>query len=421
MHSCVQRSQSCERVFAYVRKESQFPTPNSQLLYHKNTDLSPQPTPLRRPPNASIAILAAAAAIALLYFGRVFFVTVLIAIIIAFLLDPLVTFVMKLRLPRAFASFVVCSVALAVLYLLGLGIYTEFANLVADLPIYSQRINALADSVATKVDEIEKKTWELIVPKRFQNQPPQPSAPAPQRPLSGRRPVTLPPSQPPPIQEVHIHSDPKPLYSYVYGYVRTFYNVALMASFVPFLVYFMLSWRDHIRGSFLRLFRGDSRLTVGKTMEGIAEVARAFVIGNFALGLLVGFFSSIFFFAIRLPYWPLIGPLSGFLSMVPYVGMPLAILPPLVAGLAVYDRPGIYVLIAAVIGLLHLLALNLLYPKMVGGRVHLNPLVVTLALMFWGTLWGGIGLVLAIPLTAGLKAVCDNVGSLQGYGKLLGD
>jgi predicted PurR-regulated permease PerM len=328
---------------------------------------------------------------------------------------------MKLRLPRAFASFVVCSIALAGLYLVGLGIYTEFANLVADLPAYSQRINALADRVAAKVDEIEKRTWELVIPKRFQNQPPQPAAPTALRPPSGRRPVTPPPAQPPPIQEVHIHSDPKPFYTYVYESFRTFYNVALMASFVPFLVYFMLSWRDHMRGSFLRLFSGESRRTVSKTLESVAEVARAFVVGNFALGLLVGLFSSIFFFAIRMPYWPLIGPLSGFLSMVPYVGMPLAMVPPLVAGLAVYDQPGIYILIAAVVGLLHLIALNLLYPKMVGGRVHLNPLVVTLALMFWGTLWGAIGLVLAIPLTAGVKAVCDNVGSLQGFGKLLGD
>jgi predicted PurR-regulated permease PerM len=136
---------------------------------------------LRRPANASITILATAAAVALLYFGRIFFVTVLIAIIIAFLLDPLVTLVMKLRLPRAFASFVVCSIALAGLYLIGLGVYTEFANLVADLPAYSQRINALADRVAAKVDEIEKRTWELLIPKRFQNQPPQPAAPAAQR------------------------------------------------------------------------------------------------------------------------------------------------------------------------------------------------------------------------------------------------
>jgi predicted PurR-regulated permease PerM len=73
------------------------------------------------------------------------------------------------------------------------------------------------------------------------------------------------------------------------------------------------------------------------------------------------------------------------------------------------------------VALLHLLALNLLYPKFVGSRVHLNPLVVTLALMFWGMLWGGIGLVLAIPITAAMRAICDNVPSLEVYAKLLGD
>ena len=80
-----------------------------------------------------------------------------------------------------------------------------------------------------------------------------------------------------------------------------------------------------------------------------------------------------------------------------------------------------YLFLAASVALLHLLAMNLLYPKFVGSRVHLNPLVVTVALMFWGMLWGGIGLLLAIPMTAAIKAVCDNVGSLQPYGRLLGD
>ena len=60
-------------------------------------------------------------------------------------------------------------------------------------------------------------------------------------------------------------------------------------------------------------------------------------------------------------------------------------------------------------------------PKFVGSRVHLNPLAVTIALMLRGMLWGGIGLILAIPITAGIKAICDNVGSLKPYGRLLGD
>ncbi len=65
--------------------------------------------------------------------------------------------------------------------------------------------------------------------------------------------------------------------------------------------------------------------------------------------------------------------------------------------------------------------MNFLYAKIIGRKVRLNPFVVTVALMFWGTLWGGIGLILAVPVTAGLKAVCDNVESLHDYGKILGD
>jgi predicted PurR-regulated permease PerM len=53
--------------------------------------------------------------------------------------------------------------------------------------------------------------------------------------------------------------------------------------------------------------------------------------------------------------------------------------------------------------------------------VHLNPLVVTFSLMLWGFLWDAPGLLLAIPLTAGLKAVCDNVKELRPIGKFLGD
>jgi predicted PurR-regulated permease PerM len=99
----------------------------------------------------------------------------------------------------------------------------------------------------------------------------------------------------------------------------------------------------------------------------------------------------------------------------------LALAPPLLVSLMVFERVSSYLLLSAIVMLMHVLALNLLYPKLVGSRVHLNPLVVTVALMFWGFLWDAAGLVLAIPLTAGIKAVCDNVASLRSYGKFLGD
>src|SRR3984885_9530984 len=150
--------------------------------------LTPTPTP--RLPSArssqpGVTILAVAAIVALLYFGRVFFITVVIAITIAFLLDPLVTPFLKLRMPRSVASFIVCSVALLVLYLLGLGLYTQFSGFVEDLPIFSQRMNELVDNVATRVDEVEKRTYQVMIPKRFQEAPPPPGIPA--APDVGRR------------------------------------------------------------------------------------------------------------------------------------------------------------------------------------------------------------------------------------------
>jgi predicted PurR-regulated permease PerM len=144
-------------------------------------------------------------------------------------------------------------------------------------------------------------------------------------------------------------------------------------------------------------------------------------VGNFVLGVLLAALSSIAFFLIHLPYPLLAGPISGFLSLVPYVGLPLALIPPAVVAIAGGNPLASFLLILFLVAMLHLIAMNLLYPKIVGSRVHLNPLVVTFALMLWGFLWDAPGLLLAIPLTAAIKAVCDNVKGLRPLGKFLGD
>lgn len=381
--------------------------------------LTPSVSSVRRPASRGVSILALGVVIALLYFGRVFFITVIIAAIISFLLDPAVLFFMKLKMPRGLASFVVCSLGLMFLYLAGVGIYTESVAMLNDLPAYGERINALVDGATGRMDNMEKSMYRSLMPKRFQEeQQAERDAAARSNNNKKKTPVPVPP---PTIQEVRVRPEPTPLVNYVYVYLTSFYNVLLMASFVPFLVYFQLSWGDHLRTRVLYLFDGADRHIAGRALASVAEMVRAYVVGNFLLGVVLSIASSILFASVKLPYWLVAGPVSGFLSLIPYIGLPLALMPPLIAALPMATGPQMYLFLSASVALLHLFALNLLYPKFVGARVHLNPLVVTLALMFWGMLWGGIGLVLAIPLTAAIKAVCDNVGSLQAYGKLLGD
>lgn len=382
--------------------------------------LTPVISSARRPAPRGVGILAFGVAVALLYFGRVFFITVIIAAIISFLLDPAVLFFMKLKMPRGVASFVVCSLGLMFLYLAGLGIYTEGLAMLNDLPAYGARINELVDGATGRMDNMEKSMYRGLMPKRFQEETQQ-QAEREAAARNNNKKKKPEPAPVPSIQEVRVRPEPTPLVNYVYVYLTSFYNVLLMASFVPFLVYFQLSWGDHLRTRVLYLFDGADRHVAGHALASVAEMVRAYVVGNFLLGLVLSLASSILFASVKLPYWLIAGPVSGFLSLIPYIGLPLALMPPMIAALPMSTGPQIYLFLGVSVALLHLFALNLLYPKFVGARVHLNPLVVTLALMFWGMLWGGIGLVLAIPLTAAIKAVCDNVGSLQAYGKLLGD
>jgi predicted PurR-regulated permease PerM len=378
-----------------------------------------QSTSAERTYRVAISILAAAGGVALLYYGRVFFITVIIAFMIAFLLEPAVRLFMRIRMPRGLASFLVCALWLGCLYFAGLALYTEGIAMADDLPAYGARINELVDSAAVRVGSFEQNVYRTLVPRRFQDQDAIPQPPPESSGVRGKRKATD-PLPAPPVQEVRVRPEPTAVISYVYDYLSSFYSVLLMASFIPFLVYFILSWGDHLRSRLLFTLEGEPRYTVAKALDGVGDMVRAYTVGNFVLGVLLSVASAILFASVRLPYWPVVGPLSGFLSLVPYIGMPLALIPPLIAALP-KGNPGLYLFLLVSVGLLHLFALNLLYPKFVGSRVHLNPLAVTIALMLWGMLWGGIGLILAIPITAGIKAICDNVSSLKPYGRLLGD
>ena len=386
----------------------------------------------------AMPILAMGVIIAILYFGRVFFITSLAALTIAFILEPFVALLMRIRFPRSLASFVVCSIALALLYVIGVGVYSQLAGLYGELPKYGERIGQIVDGIQQKISGMEDQTYRVLVPARQrqeeerrriqqQQQPAeQPArkgrkgAPVPQPLIPGAMPIPAAGAIPGAIPEVRIHEESTPIGDYIYSRLSSVYQVLLMASFVPFLVYFMLSWRDHINRSFLQFFHGEDRLIAARSMQGIADMVRAFVVGNFLLGMLLAIVSSALFWMLHVPYPMLVGPLSGVLSLVPYIGLPLAMIPPLFAALPL-NTVSVYVLVIVTVGMLHLIALNLLYPKIVGSRVHLNPLVVTFSLMLWGFLWDAPGLLMAIPLTAGIKAVCDNVKGLRAFGKFLGD
>jgi predicted PurR-regulated permease PerM len=123
---------------------------------------------------------------------------------------------------------------------------------------------------------------------------------------------------------------------------------------------------------------------------------------------------------LRIPFFYFVGFAAGFLTLVPYLGVLLAVLPPLfvdINHLTVEKVAWICITVLA----LHLIALNVLYPKFLGSRLRLNPLAVTIALLVWAWLWGAVGLILAVPITAAIKIIFDHVQPLKPFSAWLGE
>jgi predicted PurR-regulated permease PerM len=168
------------------------------------------------------------------------------------------------------------------------------------------------------------------------------------------------------------------------------------------------------------LFPLEHRHTAYVTLGLIGKMLQSFIVGNLLIGLLISGISVVLFWLLKVPFFYFIGFLSGFLSLVPYLGLVLAMVPPLLVGLGQLEAGDLLAVVFTVV-LLHLLALNVLYPKMLGSRLKINPLAVTIALLFWGWIWGAIGLVLAIPITGALKIIFDHVESMKPFAAWLGE
>ena len=113
----------------------------------------------------------------------------------------------------------------------------------------------------------------------------------------------------------------------------------------------MLSWQEHARTKTVQLFRPEHRTTAYVALGQISLMMRSFIAGNFIIGVFMGAVSVVVFGFLHLQYFYFIGFISGFLSLVPYLGVILALLPPLGAGIGSLSLTGIIIVCVTVLGL----------------------------------------------------------------------
>jgi predicted PurR-regulated permease PerM len=336
-------------------------------------------------------VVAAIAVLGLIYLLKLVLITTLTSLLLAFVLEPAVSRLHRAGVPRWAGALVAVGTTAVLAGVLTFFFYSRAVDFATALPKYSGKIRDSLASLRSQSKKIEEGTRSVIG-----------SAPGSPRPL------------PVEVQEA-------PGLSHVVSAGGGALGEVLLAiSFVPFLTYFMLTWKDHAHHSTVQLFPKEHRLTAFRTVGRISTMIRSFIAGNIMVGLLNSLVSTVVFWLLGIPYFYFIGTLSGFMSLVPYLGVFLALLPPLAGGLETLNKSGVVIVFVTVI-VSHVITLNVLYPKIVGKRLRLNPLAVTLSLLFWAWIWGAMGLLLATPIVGATKIVCDHIDSLRGLGKWLGD
>jgi predicted PurR-regulated permease PerM len=335
-------------------------------------------------------VVAVIAVIGLIYLLKLVLVVTLASMLLAFVLEPLVARLARMHIPRPVGALL--SVVLIVSMALGLSyfFYSRAVDFATALPKYSGRISETIGDFRSQSKKIEEGTRAVM------GSPP-----------DNRKAVPV------EVQEA-------PGLSHVVSASSGVAEALLAIGFVPFLVYFMLTWKDHAHTATVRLFPKEHRLIAHRTVGRISAMIRSFIIGNVLVGLVNAVLSTIVFWWLGIPYFYFIGAISGFISLVPYMGVFLALLPPIAGGVGSLDKTGVLITVVTVVGL-HILSMNVLYPTIVGKRLRLNPLAVTLSILFWAWIWGAMGLMLAVPVVGATKIVCDYIEPLRGLGAWLGD
>jgi predicted PurR-regulated permease PerM len=341
---------------------------------------------------AAQVTLSVIAVLAACYLAKLVMVTLLFSVLIAFTLEPVVALLQRWRLPRAAASLVAVLLLCGVVWAGSYFFYNRAVDFLHELPKYSQKIRGKISGITKQTNDIKQTTQKILPGQEQQN----------------RKAVPV------KVESSGGASD------FITKGLGTITEVLAAIAFIPFLVYFMLSWQEHARTKTVQLFRPENRTTAYVTLGQISLMMRSFIAGNFLIGLFMSAVSMAVFGFLGLPYFYFLGFISGFLSLMPYLGVVLAAIPPLAAGLGTLKDTGMIIIVLTVLGL-HLFSMNVLYPKVIGKRLKLNPLLVTISLLIWGWIWGALGLILAVPVMGVIKIVCDHVTSLRHLGEWMGE
>lgn len=369
------------------------------------------PSSRRRPPAAEvpaaevpnigtlIAIVVAVVTIAALYFAKDVLIPITLAILLSFVLTPIVELLRKIWIPRAVAVILSVLLALGVIFIIGTIIAAQVAGLVDELPRYVAAIQSKLASLQTFV------LGQLSSVMSGLESSPVGETAAPVAPSAPATPAVPPAS---------------PLAS-LGGYLAPILHPLETTAIVLVVTIFILLQREDLRDRLIRLVGATDLHRTTTALDDAAKRLSKYFLAQLTINACFGCVVSIGLYFLGLPSPILWGIVAALLRFVPYVGTALGAALPIAIAAAVDPGWTTALWTAAFFLAADLLTGQVVEPLVYGHSTGLSPVAVIVAAIFWSWLWGPIGLILSMPLTLCLIVLGRHVERLEFLDVMLGD
>jgi predicted PurR-regulated permease PerM len=379
------------------------PTPPATLLRLKNRVRPPEMPGLAGLLGLAVGVVIIAA----LYVAREVLIPITLAVLLSFMLGPIVALLRRIGLPRVPSVVLSVIAALGVVIVLGVVIGTQVAALTSDIPRYAytiqQKVSAVRDFATRETSMLTKRFGSMS----------QPAAETPSAKGEG-------PAAPAPIP-VEVHQPPPGPIELAQALILPAVSPLATAAIVFVVAVFILLQREDLRDRIIRLFGSDDlhRTTAALDDAGyrLGRYYLSLLAVNTVFGCVIG--AGLFFIGVPSPI--LWGIIAGLLRFIPYVGAFGGAVFPVVLAAAVdpgwtmvAETVGLFLLVEPVLG-------QVIEPLVYGHSTGLSPVSVVISAIFWGWIWGGIGLLLSMPLTLCLVVLGKHIERLEFLDVLLGD
>ncbi len=367
-----------------------------------------------------VAVAVAAIVVATLYIAQDVLIPITFAVMLSFVLSPLVDVLRRIGLWRPAAVALSVLVALGAIGLMGTLLGRQAATLAADVPQYVEAVQIKEEGIRTIVTARVASVTGLLGAGRTATVAVGPPAPGPR----GSKPaVVLPPgsgTQQHPLV-VETATPESSVLQLALAVIQPVLRPLETTIIVLVVAVFILMQREDLRDRFIRVFGSTDLHRTTLAMDDVGQRLSRYFLSQLGVNACFAVVIGLGLWLIGVPSAALCGALAGLLRFVPYVGPLLAAVAPLTLAAAVDPGWWTTIYVALLFAIIEPLTAYVVEPVLYGHSTGLSPMSVIIAAVFWTWIWGPVGLILSTPLTLCFVVMGRHVKSLEFFDVLLGD